>query len=162
MLVMAMVAVVLTASSPRSEIVFLDSCDYVEINHVYNINEETGESTLRMTQYIWWEWKDRILLPVLNPITKQRTGNWRLGSDFVVREYLVTYNGSVTYGVNVLLSKKNKVWTCIFWDKGDKVLREIKCKWLTTTHTSHDVEIENREILKPEERNHFQKRQSND
>ena len=105
---MAMVAVVLTASNPRSDIVLLDSCDYVEINHVYNINEETGEFVLRMTQYIWWEWKDRVLLPVLN--------------------------------------------------KGDRAAREIKCKWLTTTHTSYDVEIENRAILKQDERNHFQKR----
>ena len=95
---MAMVAVVLTASSPRSDTVLLDSCDYVEINHVYNINEETGEFVLRMK------------------------------------------------------------WTCIFWDKGDRAAREIKCKWLTTTHTSYDVEIENRAILKQDERNHFQKR----
>ena len=158
MLVMAMVAVVLTASNPRSDTVLLDSCDYVEINHVYNINEETGESVLRMTQYIWWEWKGRVLLPVLNPITKQRTGNWKLGSDFVVREYLVTYNGSSTHGADVLLSKRNGKWTCIFWDKSDRVLREIKCKWLTTTHTLYDVEIENRAILKQDERNHFQKR----
>jgi hypothetical protein len=156
-LVMAMVAVVLTASSPRSDTVLLDSCDYVEINHVYNINEETGEFVLRMTQYIWWEWKDRVLLPVLNPITKQRTGNWKLGSDFVVREYLVTYSRSSTHD-DVLLSKRHGKWTCIFWDKGDRAAREIKCKWLTTTHTSYDVEIENRAILKQDERNHFQKR----
>ena len=155
---MAMVAIALIASNPRSDIILLDSCDYVEINHVYNINEETGESVLRMTQYIWWEWKDRVLLPVLNPTTKQRTGSWKLGSDFVVREYLVTYSGSSAHGADVLLSKRNGKWTCIFWDKSSKVLRHIKCKWLTTTHTLYDVEIENREILKVDERNHFQKR----
>ena len=77
---MALVIVVTTAlalfaSNDKQRIVFSDSCDYVEINNVYNTNEETTEHTLRMTQYIWWEWRDRILLPVLDPITKQETGD---------------------------------------------------------------------------------------
>jgi len=156
---MAMVAVVLTASNPRSDIVLLDSCDYVEINHVYNISEETGESKLRMTQYIWWEWRDSVLLPVLDPLTKQRTGDWKRGGDFVVREFLVTYNGNRLNDANVLLSKKGGTWVCIFWDKRSEILRHVKCKWLTTTHTLYDAEIENREIIKIDERNHFQKRQ---
>jgi hypothetical protein len=81
-IIVAVIAVFLTAFSIPNNLVIVDSCDYVEINHVYNVNEETGKATLRMTQYIWWEWKDRVLLPVLNPITKQRTGSWKLGSDF--------------------------------------------------------------------------------
>ena len=160
MLVMAMVAVVLIASSPRSEIVFLDSCDYVEINHVYNINEETGESSLRMIQYIWWEWKNNILLPSINRVTKQKTGEWEQGSTFVVREYLVTYSGSSspTQVAYVSSIKSNDKYECVFWDRADKVLRRVICKWSTITHTTYDVEIENRSILDMNSRNKFHKR----
>ena len=158
---MAMIAVVLTASNPQSELVFIDSCDYVEINHVYNINEETGKPTLRMIQYIWWEWRNMVLLPVRDPVTKQRTGDWKSGSDFVVREYLVTYSGSSSpNNVNPVLSDKDgNVWFCIFWDKSDKVMRRIKCGWLITSHTLHDPEVENRNIVHQDNRNRFQKRQ---
>ena len=157
---MAMGAIALTASNQRSDTVILDSCDYVEINHVYNISEETGKPALRMTQYIWWEWRDSVLLPVLDPLTKQRTGDWRQGGDFVVREYLVTHSGSSSpNNVNpILLDKDGNAWFCIFWDKSDNVMRRIKCRWLTTTHTLYDVEIENREIIKTDDRNHFKKR----
>ena len=157
---MAMVAVVLIASSPRSEIVFLDSCDYVEINHVYNINEETGESSLRMIQYIWWEWKNNILLPSINPVTKQKTGEWEQGSTFVVREYLVTYSGNSRPNQVAYVSaiKSNDKYECIFWDRTDKVLRRVISKWSTITHTTYDVEIENRNILDMNSRNKFHKR----
>ena len=109
---MAMGAIALTASNQRSDTVILDSCDYVEINHVYNISEETGKPALRMTQYIWWEWRDSVLLPVLDPLTKQRTGDWRQGGDFVVREYLVTHSGSSSpNNVNpILLDKDGNAW----------------------------------------------------
>ena len=162
---MALVIVVTTAlalfaSNDKQRIVFSDSCDYVEINNVYNTNEETREHTLRMTQYIWWEWRDRILLPVLDPITKQETGDWKSGSDFVVREFLVIFsNSSSPNNTNgVLLDKRKDHWICIFWDKNDKVMRKVRCKWLATTHTTYDVEIKNRDIVKQERRNHFQKR----
>lgn len=158
--IVAMTAVFLTAFSIPDNLVVVDSCDYVEINYVYNINEETGESKLRMTQYIWWEWRDSVLLPVLNPITKQRTGDWKQGGDFVVREYLVTYSGSSSPNkvADLLITKSNNEYHCIFWDKVDKVFRRVICKWRTTTHTTYDVEIENRNILNMNFRNEFQKR----
>ena len=84
----------------------------------------------------------------------------RSGGDFIVREFLVTYSGSSSpNNVNpLLLDKDGNVWFCIFWDKNDKVMRRIKCGWLITTHTLHDVEIGNREIIKLDDRNHFKKR----
>ena len=158
--IVAIAAVFLTAFSIPDNLVVVDSCDYVEINHVYNINEENGETTLRMTQYIWWEWRDRLLLASVDPVTKQETGDWEQGSGFVVREYLVTYSGgsSPNKVANLLITKSNNEYHCIFWDRSDGVFRRVVCKWLTTTHTMHDVEIENRNVLNMNFRNEFQKR----
>ncbi|MAH50799.1 hypothetical protein CMI37_33585, partial [Candidatus Pacearchaeota archaeon] len=86
-IIVAIVAVVLSAFSIPNEYTVKDSCDYVEINYVYRLDE--GEPKLRMIQYIWWEWRNKVLLPILDPATKRQTGNWKQGSDFVVREYLV-------------------------------------------------------------------------
>ena len=62
-IIVAIAAVVLTAFSTPNEYTVKDSCAYVEINHVYNIDDEAGKATLRMVQYIWWEWKNHLLLP---------------------------------------------------------------------------------------------------
>jgi len=159
MFVMAMIALTLTASIPRNNSAILDSCDYVEINHVYYFNE-VGEHELRMIQYIWWEWRDRVLLPVLDPVNKKQTGNWKQGSAFIVREYLVVYSGnSRPNGINsVLLSKNGNKWVCVFYKKEDKIIRTVICNWLIKTHTSYDVEIKNRDIVRISDRNKFQKR----
>ena len=150
-------ALALFASNDKQRVVLSDSCDYVEINNVYDTNEETGEHALRMVQYVWWEWRDKVLLPVIDPITKEETGDWKSGSDFVVRYYFVVYSRPNSRE-NILLDKNGDGWVCIFWDKRDKVMRKVKCKWLATSHTSYDVEMENRRIVKIDNRNHFQKR----
>ena len=144
---------------PKSPVV-TDRAEYVEINHVYNIDDKTGEPKLRMTQYIWWEWRDQLLLPVLDPLTKQETGDWKQGSDFVVKEYVVTYSGSSSPERvrNVLLSHENGDVVCIFWDTDDKVMRKVICGWLSETHTDFDVEIHNRKIVELNNRRSFSKR----
>jgi len=155
-IILVIIAVFLTGMSVPREDTAVDTCDYVEINHVYSINEETGKSNLRMTQFIWWEWRD-VLLPVLDPVTKRETGSWKQGCDFVVREYLITYNGNRKVA-NVSITKKGNGLICIFWDRDDKVFREVVCGWMTETHTLYDVEIENRDMLHMNFRNKFQKR----
>tara|TARA_B100000809_G_C15093570_1_gene514132 strand:- start:275 stop:760 length:486 start_codon:yes stop_codon:yes gene_type:complete len=158
-IIVAIAAVVLTASSIPSEVTIKDSCAYVEINHVYNIDDETGKANLRMVQYIWWKWNNHLLLPEKGTDGKN-TGDWVSSSGFVVREYLVTYSGSSRpENVSVVsLIKRNGKYICIFWDRQDKILREVTCGWVTETHTTYDVEIENRDIIRTEDRNHFHKR----
>ena len=158
-IIVAIAAVVLTAFSTPNEYTVKDSCAYVEINHVYNIDDEAGKATLRMVQYIWWEWKNHLLLPEKGTNGKN-TGDWVLSSGFVVREYLVTYSGSSRpEGVaSVSRIKRNGKHVCIFWDRQDKIVREVKCGWTTETHTTYDVEIENRDILRTDFRNGFEKR----
>ena len=155
----AFAIVAMAMSIPRSPVV-VDRADYVEINSVYNIDEKTGEEKLRMVQYIWWEWRDQLLLPVLNPITKEETGDWRQGGDFVVRDFVVTYSGSSSPERvrNVLISYEDKNVLCTFWDDDDKVMRKVICKWLTETHTDFDVEIANRKIIEIKRRQSFSKR----
>ena len=158
---MATTAVALIAlANPNENIMVTDSCDYVEINHVYNVDDETGESTLRMIQYIWWEWKDKILLPVIDSVTQKPTGDWKQGSDFAVREYLVTYSGSSRPNMvaSVATVKKDGKWICIFWDKDDKLIRSVTCGWISETHTTYDTEIANRDVLRTDFRNGFRKR----
>ena len=92
-IIIAISAVILTAFSTPNEYTVKDSCSYVEINYVYNVDDETGKANLRMVQYIWWEWKNHLLLPEKGTDGKN-TGDWVSSSGFVVREYLVTYSGS--------------------------------------------------------------------
>ena len=157
-ILIAMAAVFLTAFSYPDDIVIIDNCDYVEINYVYNIDDETGKANLRMIQYIWWEWRNRLLLPERDELGKE-TGNWFSGSGFAVREYLVVHSGNSRPNkvADVALSRDTDGWTCIFWDKDGRIFRRVKCKWLTTTHTNYDVEIENRDVVRLESRNKFKR-----
>ena len=156
---LAICSIALVSSGNPERFVVYDSCDYVEINYFYFVGL-TGEQTrLRMVQYIWWEWRDSVLLPVLDPITKKDTGHWKQGSGFVVRDYMITRNnGSVPSDrAKVAISVDETGWRCVFWDKDDEVMRSVLCKWLVTSHTLYDVEVENRKIVKKEDRNGFHK-----
>lgn len=159
-LVATTAAALIALASPNENLIVTDSCDYVEINHVYNIDHQTGEPTLRMIQYIWWEWRATILLPVLDPVTKKRTGHSKQGSGFVVREYLVVHSGSSRPNnvATVAIEKKDGKWICIFWDKDDKFIRSVTCGWISETHTTYDTEIANRDVLHTDFRNGFRKR----
>ena len=60
-----------------------DSSSYVEVNHVYYKNED-DQIYKRFIQVIWWEWRDVLLLPVLNNLGEE-TGEWRSSSGFDMR-----------------------------------------------------------------------------
>ena len=53
---------VLLDSTPKDNIVIKDTSDVVEINHVYQENEN-GAISQRLVQVIWWNWKSPLLLP---------------------------------------------------------------------------------------------------
>ena len=144
----------------KNKIIINDSCDYLEINHVYKIDDETGKAKLRLVQYVWWEWRDSILVPVLDPDTRQKTGLSKQGSGFVVREYVVIKNNHLKPSriVHSILSKTKRGWTCIYEDFTHDVIRHISFKWIVTTHTLYDSELNNRDIISMENRNKFIKR----
>jgi hypothetical protein len=159
-IVMAMVAVVLIASSPHNKIILYDSCDYLEINNIYKIDDKTGKAKLRLVQYVWWEWRDSLLVPVLNPYTRQKTGLSKQISGFAVREYIVVENNYLKPSkiIHTSISKTKRGWVCIYEDFARDKIREISFKWMITTHTLYDSELNNRDIVALEHRNKFIKR----
>jgi hypothetical protein len=150
----------LVSSGSPERLVIYDSCDYLEINNVYNIDEETGKAKLRLVQYVWWEWRDSILVPVLDPNTRQKTGLSKQGSGFVVRDYVVVENNYIKPKriVHAHLSKTKQGWVCIYQDFTYNIIRHVSVKWIVTTHTSYDSELNNREIIALENRNRLTRR----
>ena len=148
-------ALVLTASSSPDKIVL-----YVEVNNIYKINNDTGQAELRLVQYVWWEWRDSLLIPVLNPYTKQKTGLSKQGSGFAVKDYVVVKNCYLKPKIIVQshLVKTEQGWSCIYHDFQTKKTRHISFKWIITTHTFYDSELNNRDIILLEDRNKFIKR----
>tara|TARA_R110000824_G_scaffold98754_1_gene235443 strand:- start:158 stop:667 length:510 start_codon:yes stop_codon:yes gene_type:complete len=157
---LAVCAITLISSDNPERLVIYDSCDYLEINNVYKINDETGEIKPRMVQYVWWEWRDSILTPVLDLNTRQRTGLSRRSSGFVVRDYLVVENNHLEKPriIKTSISKTKKGWTCIYHDFTSDIMRHVSFKWIITTHTLYDSELNNREIITLEDRNRFTRR----
>jgi hypothetical protein len=135
-----------------------DSSDYIEINNIYR-HDADGFLEKRMVQIIWWEWRDSILLPEIDLITKKQTGNWKSGSDFVVKDFRVTYSISSSPKEVRKIAPKiyGDKWVCIFWDKDDRCFRRVISNWKIITHTLHDREIKNRDILKINNRNKLTK-----
>jgi hypothetical protein len=157
---LAVFSIALVSSGSPERLVIYDSCDYLEINNVYNIDEETGKAKLRLVQYVWWEWRDSILVPALDPNTRQKTGLSKQGSGFVVRDYVVVENNYIKPKriVHAHLSKTKQGWVCIYQDFTYNIIRHVSVKWIVTTHTSYDSELNNREIIALENRNRLTRR----
>ncbi|MAH49018.1 hypothetical protein CMI37_24535 [Candidatus Pacearchaeota archaeon] len=159
-IVLAAFSIFLVSSGSPERLVIYDSCDYLEINNVYKIDDETGEIKLRMVQYVWWEWRDSILVPVLDPNTRQKTGLSKQGSGFVVRDYVVVKNNNLKQPriIRTALAKTKRGWVCIYQDFTYDIIRHVSVKWIVTTHTSYDSELNNREIIALENRNRLTRR----
>ena len=157
---LAIVSISLVSSGKPERFVTYDSCDYLEINNVYQTDDTTGETKLRMVQYVWWEWRNSILTPVLNPYTRQKTGLSKQSSGFVVRDYLVVTNNHLKQPriIPTALVRTKKGWICIYQDLTHNTMRHVSFKWIITTHTLYDSELNNREIITLEDRNRFIRR----
>jgi hypothetical protein len=113
-----------------------------------------------MVQYVWWEWRDHILVPVLDFHRKQKTGLSKQGSGFVVREYVVVKNNYLTRPkiIHTSLSRTKDGWLCVYQDFASGKMRYVSFKWKIITHTLYDSELNNRDIVALEHRNKFIKR----
>ena len=159
-IVLAVCSIALVSSGTPERFVTYDSCDYLEINNVYKTDDTTGETKLRLVQYVWWEWRDSILIPVLNPYTKKETGLSKQSSGFVVRDYVVVENKYIKPSriIYTVLAKTKRGWVCIYQDPTHNATRHISFKWIVTTHTFYDSELNNRDIVSLEDRNRFIRR----
>jgi hypothetical protein len=132
---------------PNDHLIVKDSSSYVEINHVYR-EDFDGKIVRRMTQIIWWEWKNQLLLPEKDKAGKH-TGNWFRGSGFVVKDYRVTvsFPSRPTVVRRITPRRSGDKWVCLFYDKDSQCMRSVVSKWMRITHTLHDREVEDRDIL---------------
>ena len=143
----------LFGGDPNDRLIVKDSSSYVEINHVYR-EDSDGKITKRMTQIIWWEWRNQLLLPEKDK-TGKNTGNWLRGSGFVVKDYRVTVSFSSMPNVvrEITPRRSGDKWVCLFYDKDDRIIRMVKSGWLRVTHTTNDREIDDRKVVRIEDRN---------
>jgi|TARA_Y100000310_G_scaffold343876_1_gene453629 hypothetical protein len=137
----------LFGGDPNDRLIVKDSSSYVEINHVYR-EDSDGKITKRMTQIIWWEWRNQLLLPEKDK-TGKNTGNWLRGSGFVVKDYRVTVSFSSMPNVvrEITPRRSGDKWVCLFYDKDSQCIRSVVSKWMRTTHTLYDREVEDRDIF---------------
>jgi hypothetical protein len=149
-IILVIFSIALVSSGKPERLVLYDFCDHLEINHVYKVNAETGET----------KWRKHILIPVLDFHTKQKTGLSKRGSGFAVREYVVVKNNHLAQPkiIHTSLSRTKDGWLCVYQDFISGKMRHVSFKWIITTHTLYDSELNNRDIVALEHRNKFTKR----
>lgn len=149
----------LFSSDPTGDLIISDISSYVEINHVYRYDEGDQLYKKRMTQIIWWEWRDSVLLPVKDNLGRE-TGDWRRSGCFVVKDYKVTWSESSRPQQTLYINprRNHRKYICLFYDKDDRVMRKVVSGWLTITHTTNDREIDDRTIVRIENRNKLTKK----
>jgi hypothetical protein len=113
-----LLAIVLTYKI-EPEYVIQEHIDLIEINRVYT--RDTGEA--RLHQYIFWEFSYYL-------------------SDFRVIDWRRYENVKI----NPRYDHKQKKWFLRWWDKKDKVIREIWATSFVETKTYVDREVQNHKI----------------
>ena len=148
---------IFTDEPTRDNIIIKDTADVVEINHIYDKNEN-GELTQRLVQVIWWDWKSPLLVPEKNN-AGEYTGNSYRGSGFVVMDFRVT----VAPYSNLKLVKKimprrfGEKWICVFYDVEKDCFREVTSRWRAVTHTLYDREMNNKDVMQSSSRRRLTK-----
>lgn len=147
------------SSDPLGNSIILDTSSHVEINHVYGYDEGDKRYEKRMIQIIWWEWRDSVLLEEKDTLGNG-TGNWSRSGCFVVKDFRVTWSNSSSPQQTLYIAPRRdkKNYICLFYDKDDGVIRKVVSGWLTITHTTNDREIDNRIIVRIENRNKLTKK----
>lgn len=155
-----MVMMLFLDADNAERLVIKESVDMVEKNHVYYKNDKE-EWKLSFIQIIWWEYRKNVLLPEIDPLTKQRTGAWKMGSDYVVVDYQtykhIAYRSALENKSMSPFLQDGK-WVTIHVDSDNDCIRIIEAKQFRETHTRYDVEALNstivgtefrRELIKP-------------
>ena len=158
---MAVIVFVLThaiaLSAPDNyEVEVVEYCDYVEINHVYRYDEIDQRVVCYMKQAIFWSFREEVLLPVIDSQGKP-TDEYRITSDFVVRDYVVLKTGW-SNKQNVNWNFINGRWHFTFYDMNSDTYTRVICKNIKVSHTDYDVERRNLKLIKKEFRHEFMER----
>ena len=135
------------------EVEVVEYCDYVELNHVYRYDEIEERVVCYMKQAIFWSFRNEILLPVRNQEGKP-TDEYRITSDFVIRDYVVLKTGW-SNKQNVRWNLINGKWHFTFYDMNSDTYVRVICKSIKVSHTNYDVERRHLRMLKQDFRHKF-------
>ena len=141
--VKAFILFIIMLSPMKYDGVVKDKCDFVEINHYYQYDHAEKAYQKQFIQAIWWEFRGGLF------INRKGRDLSKPIHDFVVKDYRVMWSRtSVPQAVNTITPRryKNK-WVCVFYDKNDRMLREITSGWVVVTHTVFDPEMKNRTVI---------------
>ena len=138
-------------SGTEEKLVVTDYVDLIEINHKLDQNKDDGKIKRMFVQYIFWEYRDNVLLPEYKE--GKKTEYWKQGSGYIVIDYIVVEN--FTYSVPVkkaVVSFLNGICEVHYYDTQDKCSRIVKSKNWRTTHTFYDPEEKNTDIVETDSR----------
>ena len=144
-------------SGIREKTVVVDYVDMVEVNHKYYETDDPKEIKRQFIQVIFWEYRKNVLLPEYK--NGEKTGYWKQGSDYIVRDFFTLLNNN--YG----LKKSNGMspylyrgkWYTHYYDEQDKCDRIVIAKQIKITHTLFDPEVLNGKIVEIESRKELTK-----
>jgi hypothetical protein len=143
-------------SGTEEKLVVTDYVDLIEINHKFHHNEDDDKIKRMFMQYIFWEYRDNVLLPEYKE--GKKTGYWKQGSEYIVIDYLTVEN--MTYGIPVkkaVVSFLNGICEVHYYDTQDRCYRIVKSKNWRTTYTLYDPEVKNKDIVENDSRNQLTK-----
>tara|TARA_B100001123_G_C14824763_1_gene833706 strand:+ start:99 stop:557 length:459 start_codon:yes stop_codon:yes gene_type:complete len=131
---------ILFSSVPSKDII-IDYSDVVEVNYVYRYDDTAEKYNKRMCQIIWWEFR--------NIFQQDKDGNYRHLPQYVVKDFRVVWSetSSPKKVGSIMPIRRGKDWVCLFYDKNDNRVREVVSYSKTESHTQHDPEVDNRQVL---------------
>lgn len=144
-------------SGVDEKLVVIDYVDMVEVNHKYYETDDPVEIKRQFIQVIFWEYRKNVLLPEYKD--GEKTGYWKQGSDYIVRDYFTLLNNNYglnkTNGMSPYLYKGK--WHTHYYDQQDKCHRIVIAKQIKITHTLHDPEVLNSTIVETSSRKELTK-----
>ena len=144
-------------SGTAEKLVVVDYVDMVEVNHKYYEIDDPVEIKRQFIQVIFWEYRNNVLLPEYKD--GEKTGYWRQGSDYIVRDYFTLLNNNYglnkTNGMSPYLHKGK--WHTHYYDSDDNCHRIVIAKQIRITHTLFDPEVLNTRIVETSSRKELTK-----
>ena len=144
-------------SGVEEKLVVVDHVDMVEVNHKYYETDDPVEIKRQFIQVIFWEYRQNVLLPEYKDGNK--TGHWKQGSAYIVRDYFTLLNNNYglnkTNGMSPYLYKGK--WYTHYYDQQDNCHRTVIADRIKRTHTMYDPEVLNARIVETSSRRELTK-----
>ena len=131
----------------KYDVVIKDTSDVVEVNCMYRYDDTDKKYHNRMVQIIWWEFR--------NVLEEDEDGSSRPRPQYVVKDFRVIWSESSSpQKVGYIIPRRHgRNWSCLFYDKDNRKMREVISYSKIETHTMNDPEMDNRMIIPLQSRN---------